>query len=793
MSTATPTTATPSSTHAPAGIRWPSPRTWFDLAVLTVLAAVGVIGFEPSFGGYGFLLAGIGGLIVGTATGVLTAAFRLGPILSAAAALVAYFLLGTAFAVPHLGLAGVLPTLNSLGSIAVGSVFGWADLVTLSTPVGAPQYIAVVPYAAAWIVTLTSSTLACRWLVARPRTAWRFGIALVPPVVLYIASVLLGTDEPYQAGIRGVVFGLLALVWLGWGRPNERIAQVGGDRLQRRKLAGTAAVLVGAVVIGGGAAVVTAPASDQRFVLRDEIEPLFDPLDYPSPLAGFRHYTKQVTDDVLFVVDGLQAGDRIRLATMDAYTGRLWNVTDPATSAAGSGSFELVGRSFPEPELITADERAGVTFQIVDYADVWVPGVGYPSDLEFTAGDAIDATDDIRYNPATGTTVLTSGLATGDEYTIDALVQRPIPVADLAEVQTAEVDLSPVDGVPDIVTIRAQEFTGTASAPIDQLEAMRIALVENGFLSHGRASDAVPSRAGHGADRITELFERQQMVGDQEQYATAFALMARSLGYPARVVMGFAPEIADGQSAEVTGDDVTAWVEVAFDGIGWVAFDPTPEQTDVPQDQVPKPQSEPQPQVRQPPRIDDDREDLLSPVELEETEDDEEETPFRVPGWVWVVGLSILIPALLALLPLLAIALLKSARARRRRSTGPGYDRVAGAWEELEDRYSELGFAVPPKLTRGATATALETQLHEQLGEAAPRLRPLAAATDEAVFSDRDVDETRSEQVWTEALGAVATTRAALGGARRLVSRYRLRRVRDWVTRASRSRPGGER
>jgi transglutaminase-like putative cysteine protease len=793
VSTATPTTATPSSTHAPAGIRWPSPRTWFDLAVLTVLAAVGVIGFEPSFGGYGFLLAGIGGLIVGTATGVLTAAFRLGPILSAAAALVAYFLLGTAFAVPHLGLAGVLPTLNSLGSIAVGSVFGWADLVTLSTPVGAPQYIAVVPYAAAWIVTLTSSTLACRWLVARPRTAWRFGIALVPPVVLYIASVLLGTDEPYQAGIRGVVFGLLALVWLGWGRPNERIAQVGGDRLQRRKLAGTAAVLVGAVVIGGGAAVVTAPASDQRFVLRDEIEPLFDPLDYPSPLAGFRHYTKQVTDDVLFVVDGLQAGDRIRLATMDAYTGRLWNVTDPATSAAGSGSFELVGRSFPEPELITADERAGVTFQIVDYADVWVPGVGYPSDLEFTAGDAIDATDDIRYNPATGTTVLTSGLATGDEYTIDALVQRPIPVADLAEVQTAEVDLSPVDGVPDIVTIRAQEFTGTASAPIDQLEAMRIALVENGFLSHGRASDAVPSRAGHGADRITELFERQQMVGDQEQYATAFALMARSLGYPARVVMGFAPEIADGQSAEVTGDDVTAWVEVAFDGIGWVAFDPTPEQTDVPQDQVPKPQSEPQPQVRQPPRIDDDREDLLSPVELEETEDDEEETPFRVPGWVWVVGLSILIPALLALLPLLAIALLKSARARRRRSTGPGYDRVAGAWEELEDRYSELGFAVPPKLTRGATATALETQLHEQLGEAAPRLRPLAAATDEAVFSDRDVDETRSEQVWTEALGAVATTRAALGGARRLVSRYRLRRVRDWVTRASRSRPGGER
>jgi 8-oxo-dGTP pyrophosphatase MutT (NUDIX family) len=87
------------------------------------------------------------------------------------------------------------------------------------------------------------------------------------------------------------------------------------------------------------------------------------------------------------------------------------------------------------------------------------------------------------------------------------------------------------------------------------------------------------------------------MIGDEEQYASAFALMARSLGYPARVVMGFAPEVPDGGgTVTVTGDDVTAWVEVAFDGVGWVPFAPTPDETDIPQDQVPKPQSEPQPQ-----------------------------------------------------------------------------------------------------------------------------------------------------------------------------------------------------
>ncbi|HWR86562.1 MAG TPA: transglutaminaseTgpA domain-containing protein, partial [Rhodoglobus sp.] len=588
--------------------------------------------------------------------------------------------------------------------------------------------------------------------------------------------------EPYQAGVRGIVFGVLALVWLGWRRPTGRIAQAGAGRLRNRKLAGTAAVVAASVVLGGAAAFVTAPPNDERFVLREEIEPPFDPLDYPSPMAGFRHYTKQVTDDVLFTVEGLQPGDRVRLATLDAYTGKLWNVTDPATNAQGSGSFQLVGRDLPEPALITPDARRDVTFTIRDYDDVWIPSVGYPTELRFTGGDAADSTDDLRYNDATGTSVLTSGLREGDRYTMDAQVQQAFTPDELAEVQTADVELSPADGVPDVVTVRAQEYIGNVQGPIDQLKTLERTLVDTGFLSHGRASDAVPSRAGHGADRITDLFERSQMVGDQEQYATAFALMARTLGYPSRVVMGFAPEVAEGAGTiEVTGDDVTAWVEVAFDGVGWVSFDPTPEETDIPQDQVPKPRSEPQPQVRQPPRVDNDDEDLLSPVELEETDDDDNGLPFNLPAWVWVLALSILIPAALFSIPLLVIGAIKARRAKRRRTRGAGHERIAGAWEELADRYSELGYAVPPKQTRLMVATRLE----QQLGTDAPRLRPLAVRTDEAVFSGAEIGDDRSEQVWTEAMAAVEVARAGLTRGRRLLARFRMRKARDWVSRVA--------
>ncbi|WP_403023776.1 transglutaminase domain-containing protein [Salinibacterium sp. GXW1014] len=771
------TTPTPNDSK---GLRMPSPRTWFDIAVLVVLMALGLMGFEPSFGSYNFLLPAIGGLVLGAATAIGTSLFRLGLIPTTLVALAAYFLIASPLAVPQQAIIGVLPSLQSLGSVAVGSVYGWADILTLATPVGAPQYIAVVPYAATWIVSIVSVTLACRWLSTRPRAPWRFAVALIGPLALYLASILIGTEQPFQAGARGVVFAALALIWLGWRREGSAsVAAEGAARLRKRKLAGTAIVVGAAILLGGGAGFWIAPPNDQRFVLREEIEPPFDPLEYPSPLSGYRHYTKQVTDDVMFTVEGLQQGDRIRLATMDSFTGKLWNVTGPDTAADGSGAFQLVGRTLPQQRFVTPDARNDVVFTIAGYDDVWMPSLGYAEDLEFLGGDAVEERDNLRYNAATGTAVLTSGLDAGDSYRIDATVQQPLSAEELRDVGAASVELPPVLGVPDVVTTKAQEFAASAATPAQQLEAIRSALALQGFLSHGRASDTVPSRAGHGADRITDLLERNQMVGDEEQYASAFALMARSFGYPARVVMGFAPEITgDEELVEVTGDDVTAWVEVAFDGVGWVSFDPTPEETDIPQDQTPKPRSEPQPQVRQPPRMDNDDEDLLSPVELEENDEEDDELPFELPGWVYVLAVSLLVPALIVFVPMLIVALIKARRMRRRRSAAAPHDAVAGAWDEMIDRFSELGFSVPRASTRLRMAEALERQAPT---EEPLKLRQLAVATDAAVFSGDEVEPERSERSWSEAEAAVAAVRAGVSRMRRFLSRYRVRSARDWA------------
>ena len=767
-------------------IRSVGTRSWVDVSVLFVLTVLGLVGFEPPFGGFSFLLAGLGGLAVGAATGIVAGMLRLSVVSTVLAAVLGYFLLGSAFAVPNQAILGVLPSLQSLASLAVGAVYGWADIVTLQTPIGAPEYISVVPFVATWVVALVATSLATRWLPYRPRAAWRNGVILLGPVSLYLAGILIGTDNPYQAGVRGTAFAVITLVWVAWRTPvGGAIAADGTRRLRNRKLAGTAVLVAGAVLLGGGSAFVLAPPEDQRFVLRDEIDPPFDPLQFPSPLAGFREYSKLMRDDTLFTVDGLQTGDRVRLATMDTFSGKLWNVTGPETQTGGSGSFSLVGRELPHQNFITADRRE-LRVTIADYSDVWIPSIGYPTSLEFTGGAAGDESDEMRYNVATGTAVLTSGLSDGDSYRIRADVQRVLTPEALRGAAPAAITLPPITDNPDVTTSKAQEFAGGATEPAAQLEAIRLNLSEDGYLSHGLASDSVPSRAGHGADRIDDLLSRNQMIGDEEQFASAFALMASTFGYPARVVMGFAPEVIDGQTTEVRGEHVTAWVEVAFDGIGWVAYDPTPEETDIPQDQTPKPQIEPQPQVRQPPRADNDPEDLLTPVELD-NEDTDDETPFVIPGWVYAIALSILVPATIVLMPMLVIATLKARRVRRRRSAPTADQQVAGAWDELVDRYSELGYTVPKKSTRRVVAGALESQVAES--ERPPQLLALATDADEAVFSGNAVDTKRSERVWTEAIAAVAVAEQAVTRTRRLMSRYRVRPHRAARRSTKRTRP----
>jgi hypothetical protein len=75
-----------------------------------------------------------------------------------------------------------------------------------------------------------------------------------------------------------------------------------------------------------------------------------------------------------------------------------------------------------------------------------------------------------------------------------------------------------------------------------------------------------------------EAFLFQQRRGYCQQFSGAMTLMLRMDGIPARVGSGFKPTVYDAATGtwRVRPVDAHSWVEVFFEGVGWVSFDPTP-------------------------------------------------------------------------------------------------------------------------------------------------------------------------------------------------------------------------
>lgn len=761
-----PAAAAKSASAAEPGERKFSNRNWIDLGVYAGLIAIAMLGFQPPFGGWWFLLATAGGMIVGLGAAVLGRLWRLNVLNTVLIGIAAYFILGTAFALPQSGFFAVLPTFQTLASLAIGAVFSWRDIITLQPPVEGPDQTLVLPYIATSLVALIGGMLVLRMLSKHERSIGRAAIVLIGPLVLLVLTMVTGTAEPFLGVLRGLAFGVVALVWLGWRRSIPNVASEEARKgLWRRRLAGTAVIAIGAGIVAGGAGAIAQPAVDSdRFVLRDEVTPPFEAFNYESPLAGFRQYTKELRDTVLFTVGGLEAGDSMRLAVLDSYTGKKWEIVDPNLGIEGAGTYNLAGRDVPQSSFLTSSTQRQIEVHVDGYDDLWLPTIGSPSRIDLLAGSVSERRSELRYNGQTGTGLMMGGLSAGDVYSVTASMQDLPLEGQLDNVPVANMQLPPSAPAPAALVETMQTFIQGETSPYLQLRAIEQAFTSQGYLSHGTASDMAPSRAGHGLDRMQELFDLRYMIGDGEQYASAMALMARELGYPARVVMGYTPDSVPqgGGTVDVHGDDVSAWVEVAFEGFGWVKFDPTPEQTDVPVNTVSEPQTKPRAQVRQPPQTEERPDELITAADRPEDDDDRPE-PFSLPWWAIVLIIAGGIPIVLYLLPLLVFVLLRHLR-RRRRHRGDPDARVAGAWDETVDRLAELGYAVPVRETRPRMASAM----HPQLGAIATR-------ADQAVFSDDEPNDDEIERVWDDADRLVRDARRESTFWRRQAARFRVR------------------
>ena len=84
----------------------------------------------------------------------------------------------------------------------------------------------------------------------------------------------------------------------------------------------------------------------------------------------------------------------------------------------------------------------------------------------------------------------------------------------------------------------------------------------------------IPEEIQSGPDFLDWLmFEKQS--GYCVHYATAFVLIARSMGMPARFVQGYSVK-PGGRHFDIMSTDAHAWPEVYLKGKGWMIYEPTP-------------------------------------------------------------------------------------------------------------------------------------------------------------------------------------------------------------------------
>ena len=165
----------------------------------------------------------------------------------------------------------------------------------------------------------------------------------------------------------------------------------------------------------------------------------------------------------------------------------------------------------------------------------------------------------------------------GTPYTVDS----SISTATIADMEAAGTDypdwvnqyyLQLPDDFPVSISNLATQITAGLETPYEKAEAI------TDWLRNNITYSAVIPDPPPGRDAIEwMLFDEKQAFCNY--YASAEVLMLRSLGVPARWVVGYAqgqPENGASKiSYQVRDKDRHAWPEVFFPGLGWVEFEPT--------------------------------------------------------------------------------------------------------------------------------------------------------------------------------------------------------------------------
>jgi transglutaminase-like putative cysteine protease len=480
----------------------------------------------------------------------------------------------------------------------------------------------------------------------------------------------------------------------------------------------------------------------------------------------------------------------LRIVSLDEFDGTTWKASPRRTVP--------LPPSFPDPPGLGAQVRREEVTSRITAAD-WYEQRHLPMPYPATWAEALGRW---RLDPLTLTVSGDGGATTEGETwevsslevlpTREQLASAPAPGPELRNFTDLPASL------PDVVFETAREVTKGSRNAYEQAVAL-----QEWFSVTGDFTYDTEVEVGEDTGAIARFLDARQ--GFCVHFSFAMAAMARSLGIPARVAVGFAPgsERGDG-SVEVTLQDAHAWPELYFEGVGWTRFEPTPTRGTVPEytrpettpgSATPTPSAAPEDDTLTAPKPKPSSSESCAP-ELRRTNacpDDDEPAAAAGgggPRWPKVLLWS---AAALALLLLPLSPMLWRARVRRRRlGTQPRGEadvtpHTLRLWREVTDTAWDLGLVPDESLTPRRTAERI-ARAGELDGPRSDAVHRVATAVERVLYAPRASAPTglaADARAVVEALRASASRSARLRAALAPRSAARLRH------RARRARPFG--
>ncbi|MEO0495388.1 MAG: DUF3488 and transglutaminase-like domain-containing protein, partial [Actinomycetota bacterium] len=469
----------------------------------------------------------------------------------------------------------ILPTGETLDLLRADLEGAWTAFEVQQAPVDPLRgFVATAGLALWWAAVLAD------WAAFRLRSTLE---TIAPTTTIFVFTVLLGD------GTRPVLHAALYAAAVGAVLLTLRISRQARDDVwvASGAVAGLSSTMRAGVVAAGAALVVGVVAGP---ALPDAGEQLLDPSEWDngpetrrvvSPLVQVSASLVNQTQREMFSVRVDDPADRHywRQMALTTFTGDEWRRSssfDDADGRVASNVAPTVNRTTVRQEIST-ETLGGIYLPAAYEVSNVLDSDGIELEYEVETGALVVKRESERAAGAGFTYVIESQVPDYDPASLPTSATSGLGAEFVAEYTQLPEECEPGETTANqcwnpAITAQAEAITAGLATDYE-----RVLALQNYFIDPDNFAYNLTVALEHDVSSIEDfLFDVRE--GYCEQFASAFAAMARSIGIPARVAVGFTWGEWDATRGEyvVRGEHAHAWPEVFFADVGWVVLDPTP-------------------------------------------------------------------------------------------------------------------------------------------------------------------------------------------------------------------------